>query len=62
MIVGMKNTFLVASWFIALSIPTIYLAGTHTFSLLPSQEKNLSELIPEKNAKKMQVLHFLGVD
>ncbi len=58
----MKSTFILAFWFIALSVPAIYLAGTHTFSLLPSNSQKLTELLPHKQSQKMQVLHFLGVD
>jgi hypothetical protein len=62
MIFIMKFYLLFALWFVGLSIPAIYLAGTHTFSLLPSSEKNLNSLLPEKKSQQMQVLHFLGVD
>ena len=58
----MKSYFIFGIWFIALSIPATYLAGIHTFSLLPSTQTNLANLLPLKKANDMQVLHFLGVD
>ena len=59
----MKQKYIFAFWFIALSIPFSYMMGTHTLSLHSSKNENIKSLVQNTaDEKKWNKLHFLGGD